>query len=66
MPTMTPQRSDRQLSKREQRFQRRVELWEKRLSSPPPPKYWHRVVILGLMMVCMIALLMLLLTGSPR
>jgi len=45
------------------RFQRRVELWEKRLQSPPPPRFLHRALITITMMVGMIALLGLLVTS---
>ncbi len=52
-------------SRRQERFARRVAMWEERLSSPPPPRKLHRPLILVAMMAAMLWLLWLL-TFGPR
>lgn len=61
-PDLTP-RERRELQKAA-RFQKRVELWERRRDTPHPPKT-HRAVITLLMMAATLGVLWLLLdTGS--
>ncbi len=57
-------RSERRELQRAARFQKRVELWELRRSTPHPPKR-HRAVITLLMMAACLWVLYLLLTGPP-
>ena len=55
-------KSERRELQRAARYQRRIELWEVRRSTPHPPKI-HRAVITLVMMAASLGLLYLLLTG---
>jgi hypothetical protein len=56
-------RRERRELQRMARFQRRVELWERRRATPHPPKL-HRAVVTLLMMAACVGVLWLLLFGN--
>ncbi|MCW2920278.1 MAG: hypothetical protein JWL76_152 [Thermoleophilia bacterium] len=57
-------KSERRELRKAARFQKRVELWEVRRSTPHPPKI-HRAVVTLLMMAACLGVLYLLLAGPP-